>query len=138
MEVSSVVLIPFLCSLVCPSQVEGQDERWATKPAVFLVQGAPATEAGDFRFEVLHESRKPGSRARVGRIHTPHGVIETPAFVPQARGWVRHLQVSRTAIVAFLAVVPCSYFQSLARPLRFFAMLPEIVLARSLWARMRR
>lgn len=40
-----------------------------------------ATPPG-FRFEVLHESRKPGSRARVGRIHTPHGVIDTPGFVP--------------------------------------------------------
>ncbi len=33
-----------------------------------------------FRFEVLYTSKK--SRARVGRIHTPHGVIETPGFVP--------------------------------------------------------
>ena len=33
-----------------------------------------------FRFEVLHQSRK--SRARVGRIHTPHGIIDTPNFVP--------------------------------------------------------
>lgn len=32
-----------------------------------------------FRFEVLHTSRK--SRARVGRIHTPHGIIDTPNFV---------------------------------------------------------
>jgi len=35
-----------------------------------------------FSFEVLHRSRKPGSRARIGVIHTPHGDIETPAFVP--------------------------------------------------------
>jgi queuine tRNA-ribosyltransferase len=35
-----------------------------------------------FRFELVHQSRKPGSRARVGRIFTPHGVIHTPAFVP--------------------------------------------------------
>jgi queuine tRNA-ribosyltransferase len=34
----------------------------------------------DFKFEVLHTSKK--SRARVGRIHTPHGIIETPNFVP--------------------------------------------------------
>jgi len=33
-----------------------------------------------FRFEVVHESTK--SRARVGRLHTPHGTIETPCFVP--------------------------------------------------------
>ncbi|MBP9841295.1 MAG: tRNA-guanosine(34) transglycosylase [Simkaniaceae bacterium] len=32
-----------------------------------------------FRFEILHSSTK--SRARVGRIHTPHGIIDTPGFV---------------------------------------------------------
>jgi queuine tRNA-ribosyltransferase len=32
-----------------------------------------------FRFEILHLSTR--SHARVGRIHTPHGVIETPNFV---------------------------------------------------------
>ena len=32
-----------------------------------------------FRFELVHQSRR--SAARVGRIHTPHGVIETPGFV---------------------------------------------------------
>jgi len=32
-----------------------------------------------FKFEVLHRSKK--SRARVGRIHTPHGIIDTPNFV---------------------------------------------------------
>lgn len=31
------------------------------------------------RFEILHTSKK--SRARVGRIHTPHGIIDTPNFV---------------------------------------------------------
>ena len=31
-----------------------------------------------FRFEILHESTK--SQARVGRIHTPHGIIDTPGF----------------------------------------------------------
>ena len=32
-----------------------------------------------FRFEIIHQSKK--SRARVGRIHTPHGIIDTPNFV---------------------------------------------------------
>jgi queuine tRNA-ribosyltransferase len=32
-----------------------------------------------FRFEILYRSKV--SRARVGRIHTPHGVIDTPNFV---------------------------------------------------------
>ena len=35
-----------------------------------------------FRFEILHESSK--SQARVGRIHTPHGIIDTPGFVAVA------------------------------------------------------
>lgn len=33
-----------------------------------------------FFFEVVHRSKK--SRARVGRIHTSHGIIDTPNFVP--------------------------------------------------------
>lgn len=32
-----------------------------------------------FKFEIIHQSSK--SRARVGRIHTPHGIIDTPSFV---------------------------------------------------------
>ncbi|MCX6990689.1 MAG: tRNA guanosine(34) transglycosylase Tgt [Chlamydiae bacterium] len=32
-----------------------------------------------FSFELIHTSKK--SRARVGRIHTPHGIIDTPNFV---------------------------------------------------------
>jgi queuine tRNA-ribosyltransferase len=35
-----------------------------------------------FRFEILHQSSK--SQARVGRIHTPHGVIDTPGYVAVA------------------------------------------------------
>ncbi|KAL7549871.1 hypothetical protein ACHAWF_013128 [Thalassiosira exigua] len=35
-----------------------------------------------FRFEVLHESSK--SMARVGRLHTPHGVVDTPGYVAVA------------------------------------------------------
>src|SRR5262249_577367 len=32
-----------------------------------------------FSFDLIHRSKK--SRARVGRIHTPHGIIDTPNFV---------------------------------------------------------
>ena len=32
-----------------------------------------------FYFEIIHQSKK--SNARVGRIHTPHGIIDTPGFV---------------------------------------------------------
>ena len=45
---------------------------------------SPYSPLPDFRFEIIHQSNKPGSRARVGRIHTPHGVIDTPGFVPVA------------------------------------------------------
>jgi len=38
---------------------------------------APATQA--FRFEILYQSKR--SRARIGRIYTPHGTIDTPNFV---------------------------------------------------------
>ena len=45
----------------------------------------PHSPAGDFfQFELVHQSRKPGSRARVGRIHTPHGTIHTPGYVSVA------------------------------------------------------
>ncbi len=33
-----------------------------------------------FKFEIIHTSSR--SRARVGRIHTSHGIIDTPTFVP--------------------------------------------------------
>ena len=33
-----------------------------------------------FRYELVHQSAVSG--ARVGRIHTPHGVVDTPGFVP--------------------------------------------------------
>jgi queuine tRNA-ribosyltransferase len=34
------------------------------------------------KFEILHESKK--SQARVGRIHSPHGIIDTPGFASVA------------------------------------------------------
>ena len=34
----------------------------------------------DFKFKILHMDKK--TSARIGEIHTPHGVIHTPAFVP--------------------------------------------------------
>jgi queuine tRNA-ribosyltransferase len=35
-----------------------------------------------FRFEIIHQSTK--SQARVGRIYTPHGIIDTPGYVAVA------------------------------------------------------
>ncbi len=34
----------------------------------------------EFRFKIIHQDKS--FRARVGEIHTPHGIIHTPAFVP--------------------------------------------------------
>jgi queuine tRNA-ribosyltransferase len=40
----------------------------------------PAYEPRNFfKFELIHRSAKSG--ARVGRIHTPHGIVDTPGFV---------------------------------------------------------
>jgi queuine tRNA-ribosyltransferase len=43
---------------------------------------ADYTARSFFRFELRHVSARSG--ARVGRLHTPHGVIDTPAFVAVA------------------------------------------------------
>ena len=34
----------------------------------------------NFKFELLHICKQTG--ARRGRLHTPHGVIETPVYMP--------------------------------------------------------
>ena len=49
----------------------------AHSPALRPVTTAPPPP---FRFEV--ERRCPSTRARTGRFHTPHGVVETPRFMP--------------------------------------------------------
>jgi queuine tRNA-ribosyltransferase len=49
-------------------------------PAVAPSDKASSPSAA-FAFEVLADSG-PGSRARVGRLTTPHGVVETPVFMP--------------------------------------------------------
>lgn len=55
-----------------PPPLLGPDDfpDWAYEPRDF------------FRFEILHESTKSG--ARVGRIHTPHGIVDTPGYVAVA------------------------------------------------------
>ena len=46
-----------------------------------------------FEFELLHVCKQTG--ARRGRLHTPHGVIETPIFMPvgtQGTSWMMALR----------------------------------------------
>lgn len=46
---------------------------------MMLEQQSKSKTETSFHFEVLYQSKH--SRARVGRIHTPHGIIDTPNFV---------------------------------------------------------
>ncbi len=44
------------------------------------MKGDARVPPGQVRYELLHEDRDTG--ARRGRLHTPHGTIETPVFMP--------------------------------------------------------
>lgn len=67
-----------------------------------------------FAFELLHRSKK--SRARVGRIHTPHGIIDTPNFV--AVGTNGTLKALDNALVdrAGLQLMFCNTYHLLLQP----------------------
>ncbi|MGV3619798.1 MAG: tRNA guanosine(34) transglycosylase Tgt, partial [Archangium sp.] len=43
-------------------------------------RGDQRVEPSTVRFELLHTCAQTG--ARRGRVHTPHGTIETPVFMP--------------------------------------------------------
>ena len=69
------------------SDVLGNDrielQNWAGHEIVTDTTPFPKFETKDFfRFEVLHRSSLSG--ARVGRIHTPHGYVDTPGYVAVA------------------------------------------------------
>ena len=67
-----------------PNQTERRRRKGST-PIDPLTPPPPAREFPPyeprdfFRYELIHQSKK--SAARVGRIYTPHGVIETPGYV---------------------------------------------------------
>ena len=69
-----------------------------------------------FHFEVVHKSRKPGSRARVGRITTPHGVIETPAFVPVGTNAALKCLDERHSVDAGVQLMFCNTYHLLVHP----------------------
>ena len=69
-----------------------------------------------FGFEVIHRSRKPGSRARVGRITTPHGVIETPAFVPVGTNAALKCLDERHSRDAGVQLMFCNTYHLLVHP----------------------
>lgn len=67
-----------------------------------------------FRFEVLHQSSK--SRARVGRIHTPHGIIETPCFVPVGTNATLKAIDSKTVEQLGVQLMFCNTYHLLLHP----------------------
>jgi queuine tRNA-ribosyltransferase len=67
-----------------------------------------------FRYELIHQSTK--SMARVGRIHTPHGIIDTPGYVAVAtNGALKGLDM-RDADKAGQQLVFCNSYHLLLQP----------------------
>lgn len=67
-----------------------------------------------FSFELLHTSKK--SHARVGRIHTPHGIIDTPNFVPVGtNGTLKGIESTLTDALG-IQLMFCNTYHLLLQP----------------------
>ncbi|KAK3285940.1 hypothetical protein CYMTET_6475 [Cymbomonas tetramitiformis] len=69
---------------------------------------------GFFHFEVIHQSRKSG--ARVGRLHTPHGIVDTPNFVAVGTNGTLKAVDHRQADDANLQLMFCNTYHLLLQP----------------------
>jgi queuine tRNA-ribosyltransferase len=68
----------------------------------------------DFHFELIHQSTK--SSARVGRIHTPHGIINTPGFVAVGtNGTIKALDSTMVEDIG-LELMFCNTYHLLLQP----------------------
>ncbi|MBX7067552.1 MAG: tRNA-guanosine(34) transglycosylase [Parachlamydiales bacterium] len=67
-----------------------------------------------FRFELIHKSKK--SRARVGRIHTPHGIIDTPNFVAVGTNGTLKALDNRMVDSIGLQLMFCNTYHLLLQP----------------------
>lgn len=67
-----------------------------------------------FKFELIHQSRK--SRARVGKIHTPHGVIDTPNFVAVGTNGTLKALDSELASQLGLQLMFCNTYHLMLQP----------------------
>lgn len=67
-----------------------------------------------FRFEIVHQSKK--SRARVGRIHTPHGVIDTPNFVAVGTNGTLKALDNATVSAIGLQLMFCNTYHLIVQP----------------------
>ncbi len=67
-----------------------------------------------FRFELIHQSKK--SRARVGKIHTPHGIIDTPGFVGVGTNATLKALDSKTVHEIGLQLMFCNTYHLMLQP----------------------
>jgi queuine tRNA-ribosyltransferase len=67
-----------------------------------------------FKFELIYQSSK--SRARVGKIHTPHGVIDTPNFVAVGTNATLKALDSATVDQLGLQLMFCNTYHLLLHP----------------------
>lgn len=67
-----------------------------------------------FHFEQIHQSKK--SKARVGRIHTPHGVIDTPNFVAVGTNATLKALDSKTVNDMGLQLMFCNTYHLMLQP----------------------
>lgn len=66
------------------------------------------------KFEIVHQSKK--SRARVGQIQTPHGVIDTPNFVAVGTNGTLKALDSRTVDEIGLQLMFCNTYHLMLQP----------------------
>ena len=68
----------------------------------------------EFKFELIHQSKK--SKARVGRIHTPHGIIDTPNFVAVGTNGTLKALDSKTVDEIGLQLMFCNTYHLMLQP----------------------
>lgn len=67
-----------------------------------------------FKFEILKKSKK--SKARVGKLYTPHGVVNTPAFLPVGtQGTVKTMSPRNLEEIG-AEMILCNTYHLLLRP----------------------
>lgn len=91
--------------------------KWTIDPytAPPPAESFPRYEPRDFfRFEIVHASTR--SRARVGRLHTPHGVVDTPGYVAVGTNGTLKAVDHRQADAAGLQLMFCNTYHLLLQP----------------------
>ncbi|OGB83824.1 tRNA-guanosine(34) transglycosylase [candidate division TM6 bacterium RIFCSPHIGHO2_12_FULL_32_22] len=68
----------------------------------------------EFKFELIYKSKK--SNARVGKIHTPHGIINTPNFVPVGTNATLKAVDSVTATDLGVELMFCNTYHLMLQP----------------------